>query len=516
MKANSCPIPFSRRHLLMLPALAAAPRLAAQVGSSFTPSGAARDGVTLDTRAIQSAIDKCAAAGGGQVVLTPGRYLTGTLRLRDRVTLMLEGGAVLLGSTRLEDYPVLHDSIPSYTCNYTDRCLIRADAASDVAIRGAGTIDGNGTAFQGEYKVRPYLIRFIGCRGVHVDGVTLQNSAMWVQHYLGCEDVLIDAVRVRSRRDRVNNDGIDIDSCSRVRISNCDIDSGDDAVTLKATTSSPCRDVVVTNCVISTLCSAFKLGTESNGGFDNIVFTNSAIYSTRIAGIALEMVDGGALGRVNISNIVMRDTAYPIFLRLGNRARPVNAGDSRPGMGSFAGVMIRGIDAESNRPVTSSITGIPGSAIEDVLLEDIRLTMAGGGAAFPSNKEVPEKIDAYPESSMFGTLPAYGLYCRHVRGLTLNRISFRTAKPDARPALVADDVEGFSVTGVNGPGSPLLDFCNVRRARIRETQPADPTQALLRLSGSQTRDLVLADDQERASRVIAENGVDAAAWRRIR
>lgn len=509
---------FSRRRLLLLPAFtAAAPRLFAQTGSSVTPTGAARDGVTLDTGAIQSAIDRCGAAGGGEVVLPPGRYLTGTLRLRDRVTLVVEGGAVLLGSPRLDDYPVLHDAIPTYTSNYTERCLIRADGATDIGIRGAGTIDGNGAAFTGEYKLRPYLMRFVGCHGVHVEGITLRESAMWVQHYLDCEDVLIDGIRVRSRRSGVNNDGIDIDSCRRVRIANCDIDCGDDAIVLKATAASPCRDVVVANCILSTLCNAFKLGTESNGGFDNIVFANSAIYNTRLAGIALEAVDGGSLSRVSISNIVMRETGCPIFLRLGNRARPIAERDARPGVAAFSGVTIRGVTAEATSPICCSITGLPGHPIEEVVLDDVQLTVPGGGAPFAADRQVPEKADAYPEFGMFGSLPTYGLYCRHVRGLTLNRVGFRTSKPDARPALAVDDTEGLTVSNLSGSApvgdAPLMDFRNVRRARIRETQTAGSTQALLQLNGGDTRDVAIAHDQEADPRVRVGPEVNATAWR---
>jgi polygalacturonase len=513
MNPDSFRTPVTRRSLLFLPVLAAAPRLAAQTSPYTTPTGLVGDGVTLNTQALQAAIDRCAAAGGGQLLLGPGRYLTGTLRLRDRVTLVLDAGAVLLGSTRLEDYPVLHDAIPSYTSTYTDRCLIRADGATDVAIRGAGVIDGNGTAFAGEYKVRPYLMRFIACRGVRVEGVTLRDSPMWVQHYLACEDVLIDGIRVRSRRKSVNNDGIDIDSCTRVRIANCDIDCGDDAIVLKATTASPCRDVVVTNCILSTLCNAFKLGTESNGGFDNIVFSNSAIYNTRLGGIALEMVDGGPLRRVSISNIVMRDTGCPIFLRLGNRARPVTAGDPRPGMGSFSGVMIRGVNAEAASSVCCSVTGLPGHPVEDVLLEDIQLTVPGGDAAFAADRKVPEVPEAYPESGMFGKLPAYGFYCRHVRGLSLTRVAFRTQKSDNRPALLADDVEALSVSNLSGSpsASPLLDFHNVQRVRVRETQTSG--QPLLRLSGSETRDVALARDQPEEPLIQAAPEVPPTSWR---
>jgi polygalacturonase len=505
----------SRRSLFMLPALAAAPHLHAQSASSRVPAALNGDGVTPNTSAIQAAIDGCATAGGGTVLLPAGRFLTGTLHLRDHVTLMLEPGAVLLGSKRLEDYPVLHDSVVSYTSNYTERCLIRADNASNISITGAGTVDGSGAAFTGPYSVRPDLMRFVACRNVHISGITLQNPAMWTQHYLECEDVLIEGIRVRSRRPRANNDGIDIDSCRRVRIANCDIDAGDDAIVLKATTSTPCRDVVVTNCVLSTLCNAFKLGTESEGGFDNIVFSNSAVYDTELAGIALETVDGGDLRRVSISNIVMRNTRYPIFLCLGNRARPISQQAPRPGIASFSGVMIRGVIAEASSPFGCLIAGLSGHLVEDVILEDIQLTTPGGGTPLPADQPVPERPAAYPEATMFGPLPASGVYCRHVRGLSLNRITLQTAAPDARPMLFADDADDLTVSNLSGPttATPLMEFQNVRHARIRNTRTAASTEALLKLSGSGTEDIAIASDQAEAPRILSAPDVQAKAWR---
>ena len=163
----------------------------------------------------------------------------------------------------------------------------------------------------------------------------MRDSPMWVQHYLDCEGVSIRDVTVRSRVNH-NNDGIDIDGCRRVRISDCDIWSGDDAIVLKSTFAGPCRDVTVTNCVISSNCNALKLGTESNGGFENIVMSNCTIYDNRLAGIALEMVDGGTLDRVIVSNIVMNKVGAPIFMRLGNRARPYTENGPRPGMGQLS------------------------------------------------------------------------------------------------------------------------------------------------------------------------------------
>ena len=179
-------------------------------GRSVREFGAAGDGVKLDTRALQAAIDACAHAGGGTVCIPAGRYLTGSLLLKSRVTLHLEAGANLLGSTKLDDYTVRIPATRSFTDNYTERALIYGDNLESVAIEGRGVIDGQGAAFKGEHKVRPFLLRLVACREVAVRGVTLKDSAMWVQHYLACDGVLIDGIRVTSACNN-NNDGIDID-----------------------------------------------------------------------------------------------------------------------------------------------------------------------------------------------------------------------------------------------------------------------------------------------------------------
>jgi hypothetical protein len=211
------------------------------LGASATPVlydirdyGAEPDGETLCTQAIQEAVDHCAGSGGGVVYLPPGRWLSGTIVMKSGVTLQLDAGCTLLGSRDLAQYPPMVPAYRSYTDVYTDKSLIYAEKAERIAITGRGVIDGQGDAFHGPYKVRPYMIRLIGCRDVVVEDVTLCNSPMWVQHYLACDDVRIDGVTVRSRVN-LNNDGIDIDSCRRVLVTRCNIDSGDDAIVLKST-----------------------------------------------------------------------------------------------------------------------------------------------------------------------------------------------------------------------------------------------------------------------------------------
>lgn len=417
-----------------------------QAGFNVRTYGAAGDGEHLDTKAIQDAVDACAQAGGGTVLFPAGAYLSGTIRLRSRVTLDLDAGAVLLGSKNLQDYPSLVPALRSFTDTYTEKSLIYAEGLQDIGIRGRGVIDGQGAAFKGPYKVRPYTMRFVSCRNVSVTDIRIQDSPMWAQHYLGCDEVEIRGISVHSRVN-INNDGIDIDSSQRVRISDCEISSGDDAIVLKATTSRPSKDVVIANCVLSTACNALKLGTESNGGFENIAVSNCTIYDTRLAGIALEMVDGGVLAQVSFSNIVMNRVATPIFIRLGNRARPFTDAGPRPPVGELRNVSISNVQAVGAGSVGCAIAGLPDRAIENLVLENVRMMFAGGGTQEDARRELPENAERYPEHSMFGTLPAYGFYCRHVKGLSLRGIETGFLTDDQRPAVVCDDVEGLELAG---------------------------------------------------------------------
>jgi len=452
--------------------------------------GAKGDGTQLDTSAIQAAVDKCGEAGGGVVRLAPGVYRSGTIRLRNRVRLRLENGATLLGSTDLKDYPPMVPKLRSFTDTYTDKSLIYAEGLTGVGLEGEGAIDGQGASFHGPYKVRPYLLRFIECRDVNVRDVELRNSPMWVQHYLACEGVRISGVRVQSRVNQ-NNDGIDIDASSAVRISDCHIVSGDDAIVLKTTTARPCRDVVVTNCVLSSLCNALKLGTESTGGFDDISFSNCAIYDTRLAGIALETVDGAVLERVTIANIVMRNVQCPIFVRLGDRARPYTDGVPRPPVGALRNVLIQGVEADGANATGCPVAGLPDHPIENLTLRDITLSFAGTTAN--SSNEVPEQREAYPEYRMFGPLPAYGLYARHVRGLRLENVQCVALSPDQRPALLCDDAEDVNVTDFRGGTVRLND---VRGANLRELKAgAGP---LLEVNGARTSGIYAACATDRA------------------
>ncbi|MHC4330572.1 MAG: glycoside hydrolase family 28 protein, partial [Planctomycetota bacterium] len=327
-----------------------------------------------------------------------------------------------------------------------------------------------GRSFKGPYKVRPYIIRFIQCRNVTVQDVTIRNSPMWVQHYMACDDVRITGVTVRSRVNH-NNDGINIDSCRRVIISDCNISSGDDAIVLKSTSARICRDVTVSNCVVSSLCNALKMGTESNGGFKNIVMTGCSIYDTRLAGVALEIVDGGTMDCVVISNITMDKIGAPIFLRLGNRARPFKKDMEKPGIGVMRNITITNIEATGANPTGCAISGLPDAKIENITLSNLRLSFDGGGTTADAARIIPEKPTDYPEYSMFGKLSAYGLYCRHVKGLKLFNVELQLAKPDKRHAVVLEDVEDAFIDCLDAPSSPdtgtIIRLTDVKEVFIR-------------------------------------------------
>jgi polygalacturonase len=472
--------------------------------------GAVADGVRLDTKSIQTAIDKCSAAGGGTALLEGGTFLSGTIYLRSHVTLRIEAGATLFGSTNAGDYPHNLPAIRSYTDNYVKQSLIAGENLENVGLIGEGVIDGQGGSFiknrERPFENRPFLIRLVNCRDVRVEGLRLQNSAMWMQHYLACEHVKVRGIHVWNFSNK-NNDGIDLDGCKDVIVSQCVFESSDDGITLKSTLDRPTECVTISDCIVRSHCNAIKLGTESNGGFKDITIANCVIssppaaakvvngVSRGLSGIALELVDGGQLERIAIANITIRGVTTPLFLRLGDRAQPVKQELPPPSIGSFRNVVINNIVATDVGSIGCSITGQPGHPIENVLLNNLAFTFEGGGDRERTAKEVPELPKNYPESEMFGELPAYGFYARHVNGLRFSNVRMRTSKPDLRHAMVIDDVEDLAVDGLDAAFSagaaPVLNLIQPRGALIRGCQPRAKDGVFLKLTGNATRQVTL-------------------------
>ncbi|ASZ09680.1 glycoside hydrolase family 28 protein [Chitinophaga pendula] len=471
--------------------------------------GAIGDGATLNTIAIRNAIQACVDGGGGKVIVPAGRYLTGTIALKSNITLQLEKDAVILGSTHIEDYENLDPFTDGLGVDVGWALIVAVDQ-QNIRITGQGTIDGQGTQLKAQHILtdtrpeaerwgrRPFLLRIVRCEHVEVTGVSLHFAAAWTSHYFQCKKVRIEKVQIRSYG-VPHNDGIDIDGCQQVRISNCDIDSGDDALCFKTTSSTmACRDIIVNGMRLKSGHGAIKMGTESMAPFEQIRISDCYIYDTNNGGIKLLTVDGAHLRDVEISDITMVNVKTPMLFRLGARLNVFRKGrDTQQPVGSFENVVVRNVKAQAAAnaqlmpPSGILITGIPGHRISGLTLQHIEIDLAGGGTAEHARQQVPEAIDKYPEVKTFGPLvPAYGIWARHVKGLRLEDITFRLAANDLRPALVCEDGTNIIVHKWQLPTTQGVE------ALIRLEQVDTAQVSHISASGKATT-LVLAENSEK-------------------
>ncbi|MBQ7420035.1 MAG: glycoside hydrolase [Prevotella sp.] len=452
----------------------------------ITDYGAKSDTTLLCTDALQQCIDRCSADGGGRVIIPTGDYTTGTIILKSNVHLHLASGATLYGSTDLKDYRKVKSSYLSLRTHTETIQLIYADSVENVVIDGYGTIDGRGCVFpklswNDEGITRPHLLRFIQSRNIVVKDITLRNSGCWMQHYLACDRLRIDDIKV-TNRNNYNNDALDLDGCHDVVVTGMIADSDDDGITLKSTSPRLCEDITIQNCIVSSHCNAVKLGTETNGGFRNILIRGIVVkpsidQSSRFFGrpigtsaLSLEIVDGGIMENVSVSDMTVTGTESPIFVRLGHRGRGwtfnksgvdafltqhVSGGnegatqsqkpDSVETIGRMCGVYINNVRVRDAGNYGCSITGLSGYPVEDVHLSHISIHHRGDiktadlDAINTSLKD--EKVAEYPEATMWGPLPAKGFYVRHARGVSFDAIDIHTTAPDVRPEIVREDVE---------------------------------------------------------------------------
>jgi polygalacturonase len=467
--------------------------------------GARGDGKSLNTAAFQRAIDKCAESGG-TVLVPPGIYLTGSIEMRSNVELFLQKGATILGSPRLSDYAEHKPHLRSYNDAFLRYSLFYAERQSNIAIKGEGVIDGQGGQFKviskekpARYKDRPYLIRFVECTGVRIEDITLQRPSCWTQQYLACENLLIRGIRVYSHANK-NNDMMDIDGCRNVIVSDCFGDTDDDAITLKSTSERITENVTITNCVLSSHCNALKTGTESTGGFRNIVISNIVVKPSSadsvitgkaggISGIALTNVDGGIMEGISISNVVIDGPEVPLFVRLGNRGRAHYEGAPTPPVGTARNISISDIIAINAKSTGCSITGIPNHPLEDISLRNIHISFAGGVVVRPA--ATPKELeDQYPESTMWGQLPAYGFYVRHVKGLTLSDVDLSYDHEDIRPALTFSDVADVKISGLTVMASPQAEAAmmleKVSTVMISGSRIENPIENFIKLVGERS------------------------------
>lgn len=497
--------------------------------------GAIGDGKTLCTVSLNRAVDACHAAGGGVVYLPPGVYLSGTVVLKSNVTFYLGAGATLLGSKNISDYLPQLQSVnvkasQDESVFKNDKRdagafhLIFARDSENVGLAGPGRIDGQGPAFwvpsgrvqppPADYwrdviaynwkpmRPRPSpMLEFYNCKNLRIEKVRIENSPGWTLRPIHCDNVFINGIRIKNPVYGPNCDGIDATCCHNVFVSDCLIETGDDALCLKSENpyGEPLRvskNITVTNCVLSGCCNGFKFGTATHGGYENVVFSNSVIFNDDvplneriISGIALEMVDGGWLEGVVISNIRMQRTRTPIFIRRANRKPRL---DGTPG--TLRGVMIENVYA-TDAILTSSITGLPGFDVEDVTLSNIRIESAEGGKASWVDRKIPELPRSYPEARDFGRLPGYGFYCRHVSGLRLRNLEFKSAANEARPAIFCDDVKNLDIDGLRSQSivgtEPVVKLVQTKQALVRGCWAPAGTKAFLEIQGGKSEDVVL-------------------------
>ena len=444
--------------------------------------GIRSDGITLNTRSIQYAVDYIHDHGGGRLVFEVGRYLTGSIHLRSNVGFELREGAVLLGSLNPFDYDK-----EGFTA------LLLADKQQHILISGKGIIDGQGrqvaanivalvhsgiikdplTSDRPNEGNRPMLIYFRGCSDVTLQHITLRNAASWVETYDQCFHLTIDSIRVDSKA-FWNNDGIDIVDCGQVVVTGCFVDVADDGICLKShDPAAACTDVLIRDCTIRSSANAIKFGTVSRGGFRHIRIIHNKVYDTYRSALALEAVDGGTIEDVIADSLDAVNTGNALFLRVGARS-----GGARKS--SLSGVTVRHLTVqipagkpdsgyEYEGPVQDEprnvspivLVGLPDACLRDVRLSEVVIRYPGGGNPYLANRSlaeldsIPELPASYPDFSMFKELPAWGLYARHVRGLQVSGLSFLCAAKDYRTAIVLDDVQdaAFEHTVVKEPGS---------------------------------------------------------------
>ncbi|WP_259071678.1 glycoside hydrolase family 28 protein [Mucilaginibacter sp. X4EP1] len=440
-------------------------------GYNVKDYGAIGDGVNLDSKAINKAIDAASAAGGGTVYLPAGKYLSGSIHLKSNISLFIDQGATLIAApvSAANGYDeeeasvntIYQDSGHSHWHN----SLIWGEDLHDVSILGQGQIWGKGLYkdFVKDKQSANKAIALYRCRNVNIRDITVLHGGWFAILATGVDNLTIDNVILDT-----NRDGMDIDCCRNVHVSNCSVNSPyDDGICLKSSFglgfARATENVTITNCEVSGFdegsfldgtykrtnslhwkdgpVGRIKFGTESNGGFKNITISNCTFNYCR--GLALEAVDGALLEDIAISNITMRDVVNaPIFLRIGSRMR----GPAGVPVGELRRVIISNIVAynvELEQGVF--ISGIPNHRVKDIKLKDIKLYFKGTGTTEQAKRDVPEMEKGYPEPSSFGILPAYGFFVRHAEGLTLENIELSFLNDDQRPAFVLDDVNGANL-----------------------------------------------------------------------
>ncbi len=468
--------------------------------------GATGDGTTIDTGAVNRAIEAAASAGGGTVFFPAGVYACYSIRLKSNVSLYLDQGATVLAAsvplagTNSGGYDAAEpqgawEPYQDYGHNHWHNSLIWGEGLHDVSILGPGLIWGKGLSRGHDEDtdlpdtrlpgVGNKAIALKNCRNVILRDFSILQGGWFGVLATGVDNLTIDNLKIDT-----NRDGIDIDCCRNVRVSNCTVNSPwDDGICPKSSFAlgyaRSTDNVTITGCFVTggyqlgsvldgswkpmpasflpKATGRIKCGTESNGGFRNITISNCCFEKSR--GLALETVDGALCEDITFTGVVMRETVNaPFFLRLGTRMRgPKNA---VPGV--LRRVILSNITSSGAAQLPSILSGVPGHAIEDIKISDVYLQQVGGGTSEMASRRPAEEEAKYPEPTMFGDLPASGLFVRHVRNLEVSNLEVATEQPDPRAAFWLEDVDGADFFRVRVPQqqAPAFDLRNVKAFRV--------------------------------------------------
>ncbi len=482
---------------------------------NITDFGAKGDGRTLATQAVQAAIDACHKDRGGTVLVPAGVFVIGTVEMKSNVTLEIAAQGKLLGSADGRQYHAA-DGIPlrgDSTLGDGNVGLIFAVEAENIAIIGQGTIDGQGAQFRSPSRGvpppsgrggadRPYHVLLHRCKNVRIRDLFLVASAFHSVRIIQSNYVWIDGIHIHNRVNG-NNDGFHFISSQYVHISNCDVQSQDDACALFGS----CRFVTVTNSTFSTRWAVFRFG---GGNPQDISISNCIIYETYGCPVKMHFGPESQVRNLLFSNLVMRDVTGPISIDLNNRGRgdPQNPPAQK---GFLRSISFQGIRAEvvsegaqfadinfaqNYRPGETRqaivLNAIGDCFLEDIVLDDVRVTYGGGGTAEEAERAVPQVAGEYFE---IGTPPAYGLYARNVRGLALHNVRFEVQKPDLRPAVVLEHVSDGSINGFSAEGNPraksVLRFVETEDVLVAGARVLAPAAAFLEVEGAATKGITI-------------------------